>query len=106
MQVRQVDVIPMNHVPASVPAGPRDHWIYATVAAVDAGGVTVTIAHAGNRWNGTSRRYTTAEASSEIRTLADVLALEATAKAPELRTHYARQAKALTPPSSPIKPAA
>lgn len=101
VQILQVEVIPSLHVPPTLPTGPMDHWIYGHVLSVDSSGVAVQVAHPGNRWNRSVRRYAPADTAANVREKADVLALAATAGTPALKAHYANQAKRLGPAPTP-----
>lgn len=114
IQIRQVDVVPMDHEPKTVSPGRRDVWIYAHVISVvlsapagpeeasAATGVLAQVAHPGNRLHG--RQLTVPLA--DTRTQADVLALAAMATDAKQKTHLQRQAAHLAPPKVKPKPAA
>lgn len=101
VQLRQRDLVPLYHVPPTIPAGVRDHWIYATVTAADPSGVTLVIDHPGNRLHRARVFVAAGDLSARVREKADVLALAALATDPKKKIAYQRQAARLGPAAAP-----
>lgn len=114
VQLRQRETIPLYHVPPTIPAGVREHWIYARVTAADSSGVTLVVNHPGNRLHRQRVFVPADELSAKVREKADVLALAALATDPKKKIAYQRQADRLGPiavlptsaKSAPAAPAA